>query len=194
MARRTLIILSVLTALFGCDFSNQVKETVDNDIKDAKVAMGLDISKAKSDFTESYHQALREIKDSNFLEKVTDLYSNITKTSNYIDSLRVEMDKLNNLDTRNVEVVTDMFLHRGTGEMVFTKVKQSYSIAIEVAFPDTTKIRLRKVHETFSEEAKQDLFGLSSPLGVNMILYGIESELIKDGFWCLAGHRMKNYR
>jgi hypothetical protein len=95
------------------------------------------------------------------------------------------------MDTKNIELVKQMFLNNGIGDMVFKRVKQSYSITIAIAFADTTKTRLRKVQETFSEETKKQFFGLNSPLGVAMILYGIESELIKDGSRCLAGHRTK---
>ena len=59
MTRQTLIILTILISLFGCDFSKQVKERVDDGVKDAKVEMEFDISLAKSDLGKSYNQMLQ---------------------------------------------------------------------------------------------------------------------------------------
>jgi hypothetical protein len=191
MTRPTLIILTILTTLIGCDFSKQVKDKVDNSIKEGKVEMDTDISNAKSDFAESFNRALGESKDSSFSDNVTDLYSNVSKTSKYIDSLRKEMDKLDGMDTKNIELIKQIFLYNGIGDSVFVKVKHSYSLTIDIAVADTTKARLRKVKETYTEESKKQFFELNGPLGVNMILYGIESELIKDATRCLAGNTTK---
>ena len=191
MTGQTLIILTAFMTLFGCNFSEHVKQRVDNGVKDAKVQMNSEISQAKSDFAESYRQVFSQAQDSVFSIKVSDLNSSITKTSYYIDSLRAEMDKLDNMDTKNVELVRQIFLHNGIGDRVFSKLKESYSITIDIAAADTTKRRLRKVLESFSEETKKQFFELNSPLGVTMILYGIESELIRDGSRCLAGHGTK---
>jgi len=191
MTRQTLIILTILTSLFGCDFSNQVKERVDNGVKDAKVEMESDISLAKSDLEKSYNQMIQQSNDSVLSNKVTDFYSGIIKTSKYIDSLRAKMNKLDDMDTKNVELIRDMFINNGLGDSVFNQVKQSYSLAIDIATADTTKSRLMNVRETYSEETKNQFFKLNGPLGVNMILYGIESELIKDGTRSLSGHLTK---
>ncbi|GAA0879034.1 hypothetical protein GCM10009119_20020 [Algoriphagus jejuensis] len=191
MARQTLIILTILTTLIGCNFSEQVKNKVDSDVKEAKLEMDADISNAKSDFEKSFNQTLKQSKDSILTAKVVDLYSRVTKTSLYIDSLRKAMDKLDDMDTKNIELIKQMFLYDGIGDSVFAKVKKSYSLTIDIAVADTTKTRLKNVTETYSDETQKLFFQQNSPLGVNMILYGIESELIKDGTRCLAGHTTK---
>jgi hypothetical protein len=191
MTRQTLIILTILISVFGCDFSKQLKERVDDGVKDAKAEMESDISLGKSDLGKSYNQMLQRSDDSLLLIKVTAFYSSIIKTSKYIDSLRAEMNKLDDMDTRNVKFVKDMFINNGLGDSVFNQVRQSYSLAIDIAPADTTKSRLKNVKETYSEETKKQFFELNSPLGVNMILYGIESELIKDGTRSLSGHLVR---
>jgi hypothetical protein len=188
MTRQTPIILTILISLFGCDFSKQVKERVDNEVKDAKVEMESDISLAKSDLEKSYNQMLQQSNDSGLSIKVTYFYSSIIKTSRYIDSLRAEMNKLDEMDTKNIDLIKDMFINNGLGDSVFNQVRQSYSLAVDIATADTTKSRLKNVRETYSEETKKQFFELNNPLGVNMILYGIESELIKDGTRSLSGH------
>src|SRR5690606_5209172 len=143
--------------------------------------MDSDISLSKSDLEKSYNQILQQSDDSILSIKVTGFYSSIIKTSRYIDSLRTEMDKLDDMDKSNVELINIMFINNGLGDSVFNQVKQSYSLAIDIALTDTAKSRLQKVKATFSEKTKKQFFGLNGPLGVNMILYGIASELIKDG-------------
>lgn len=191
MTRQTLILLPILISLFGCDFDKQVKERVDKGIKDAKVEMESDISLAKSDLGKSYNQLLQLSDDSVLSVKITDFYSSIIKTSKYIDSLRTEMNKLDDMDTKNVELMKDIFIKNGLGDSVFNKVRQSYSLCIDIACIDTTKSRLKNVRETYSEETKKQFFELNSSLGVNMILYGIESEFIKDGTRGLSGYLTK---
>jgi len=160
-------------------------------VKDAKLEMDADISNAKSDFEKSFNQTLKQSKDSILTAKVSDLYSSITMTSLYIDSLRKAMDKLDDMDIKNIELIKQMFLYNGIGDSVFTKVKHSYSLTIDIAVTDSTKTRLKKATETYSDETQKQFFQQNGPLGVNMILYGIESELIKDGARCLSGHTTK---
>jgi len=164
---------------------------VDNAVKDAKIEMEADISLAKSDFGDSYIQMSQQSKDSLLLIKVTATYSSILKTSSYIDSLRNEMNKLDDMDIKNGELIHDMFIKNGLGDSIFNQVRDSYSLAVDIALVDTTKSRLKIVRETYSEETKKQFFELNSPLGVIMILYGIESELIKDGTRSLYGYLKK---
>jgi hypothetical protein len=191
MTRQTFIIFTILTTLIGCNFSEQVKNKVDSGVNDAKLEMDEDIFSAKSDFEKSFNQTLKQSKDSVLTAKVSDLYSSVTMTSLYIDSLRKAMDKLDNMETKNIELIKQMFLFNGIGDSIFVKVKHSYSLTIDISKSDTTKTRLKKVTETYSDETQKQFFQQNSPVGVNIILYGIESELIKDGTRCLAGHITK---
>jgi hypothetical protein len=188
MTRQTFIILTILISLFGCDFSKQVNERLDNEIKDFKSEMEYDISLAKSELAKSYNQMLQKSDDSVLSRKATAVYLSLIKTSKYIDSLRVEMNKLDDKDIRNVESVKNMFINNGLGDSVFNQVRKSYSLAVDIAPADTMKSRLKNVRETYSEETKKQFFEWNGPLGVNMALYGIESELIKDGTRSLSGH------
>ncbi|MCD9014396.1 hypothetical protein [Parachryseolinea silvisoli] len=191
MPRQTLIILTILISLFGCDFRKEVKERIDNGVKDVKSKMEYDISLAKSDLAKSYNQMLQESSDSVLSMKATAVYLSLVKTSTYIDSLRGEMNKLDDMDIRNVELVKNMFINNGLGDSLFNQVRKSYSLAVDIAPADTLKSRLKNVRETYSEETKKQFFGSNGPLGVNMVLYGIESELIKDGSRSLSGYLEK---
>ncbi|MEX6690164.1 hypothetical protein QTN47_21825 [Danxiaibacter flavus] len=188
MNRRILIVLAISTTLFACDFSKQLKVKADNDIKTVKVAMDSDMSNAKTEFSKLYKQAVQQSKDSVFSTNAGDLYSSITKTSAYIDSLRIEMDNLDYMDPKNMELVQRMFLYKGIGDSVFNKIIRSYSLATQVALADSSKSRLIKVQEGFTRDKKILFFEVQTPLGVNMLLYGIELDLIRDGSSSLYEH------
>lgn len=181
MKKQLLIILTISTTLFACNFSKQIKDKADNDIKSVKVAMDSDMSNAKTEFSKLYNQALQQPRDSVFSTNANDLYWSITNTLEYIDSLRIEMDKLDYMNVKNMEVIQRMFLYKGIGDSVFNKIKYSYSLAAQIALADSSKSRLIKVREGFTRDKKILLFEVQTPLGVNMILHGIEMDLIKDG-------------
>ena len=94
----------ILITFLGCDFSNQVNERVDKGVRDAKLEMSSDIDSAKSSFINSYNRVLRSHTDSITLNQFNNLYFSITTTSKYMDSLRAEMNKLDDFlkDTEKI--------------------------------------------------------------------------------------------
>jgi hypothetical protein len=185
--KHILIILTISTTLFNCDFKQHVEDKVNNGVSDMKIELNAEITNANSSFMKFYKNALENSNDSILSVKIINLYSSIAKTSKYIDSLREEMNKLDDMDIKNVELVKKTFLYNGIGDSVFNKVKYSYSCTIDVAIADTTKTRLKKSQEKYSEETKKQFFEMNSPLGIYMILSGVESELINDGTSSLSG-------
>lgn len=153
--------------------------------------MQSDVSDAKIAFRDTYQNALQVSSDSAVIGKIKNLYTFIDETTKYIDSLKSEMNKLDDKDLKNTDLIKKIFLNDGVGDSVFNKVKLSYSFAIEIALADTTKSRLKKAQDIYTTETKKQFFELNGPLGVNMILYGIESELIKNGTKSLYGYKMK---
>ncbi len=191
MIRQTIILLTIWAILMSCDFSAQVKETVANQLEDAKVELAADVAYAKSEFSKSVHQTLEQSKDSSLSGHVNALYASITKTSNYIDSLRATTDKLDPINPEGVELIKKEFIDKGMGDSLFDKVKYSYSLAIELAIADSTKTRLQHLKDTYTEENKKLFFEHTGPLATAIILYGMESELLKNGSMCLIGHATK---
>ena len=166
----------------SCDnLIRNANEKVENSIKMSKMVMDSDVVSAKKTFSETYEKVLQSTKDSTLNKKIVDLYLKISETSNYIDSLKLEMNKLDDKDLQSTSLVKKIFLNDGIGDSVFNKVKFSYTQAINTSITDTTKLRLKKALDTYTAETKKQFFGMNGPLGVNMILYGIQSELIKDG-------------
>ncbi len=182
MKRHTLIIFIILITLIGCDnMVRNANEQVENSIKTSKMAMDLDVVSAKKTFAEMYDKALQNKPDSIVSEKITDLYLKINQTSQYIDSLQFEINKLDDKDLQSSTLIKKIFLNNQIGDSIFNKVRLAYGKAIEISIINTTKSRLKKVQDTYNAETKKQFFEMNGPLGVSMILYGIESELIKDG-------------
>jgi hypothetical protein len=189
MTRQILLIFIAMTTLIGCDnFSNKIQEDVNSSVNDAKAEMNKDVTNAKTALTIVSKKVWENSADTIVTTKIKTLYSSINLTSKYIDSLKMEMNKLDDKDLNNIDLIKKIYLYDGVGDSLFNKVKASYVLTIDIALYDTTKSRLTKVHDTFTDENKKNFFELTNPLGVNMILYGIESELIKDGVRCLYGY------
>lgn len=169
--------------------SKNIEETIEASSKYAQAEMTKDVVNSKIVFADTYEKVLKGSTDTIIKKRLTTLYLTINETSKYIDSLRSEMSKLDDKDLNNVQLIRKMFLTDGIGDRVFNKIKLSYNCAIEVALTDTAKIRLKKAQEVYSPETKKQFFELSSPGGVDMILYGIQSELIKDGTKSLNGYK-----
>lgn len=185
----SILVLIISIVLFGCNFSSSVKHSVSDGIKDVKFEMKRDISDAMSQFELTYKNTSKQSKDSIFIAKLNELYNSIKNTSEYIDSLRAETIGYNDMDVNNIDYSERIYINLGTADSLFKKVKSSYSLAIEIAKADTTKSRLKAVQVNFNEKTKTTYFELGTPLMVNMILFGIESELIKDGTRCLIGYK-----
>jgi len=166
-----------------------IEDNVNNMAKDTQAEMTADLINSKAAFADTYKKVLQVSTDSTINKKLTTLYLTINETSEYIDSLQNEISKLDNKDLNNNELIKKIFLTDGIGDKVFTKVKSSYNYVIDITLADTMKTRLINARDIYSTETKNQLFGLNSPGGVNAILYGIESELIKDGTKSLNAYK-----
>jgi hypothetical protein len=178
-----------LTLISCGDIDKNIEESLNNASNDTQAEMTADIINSKKLFEDTYKNALTGSTDSAAVKKITKLHLTINETSKYIDSLQIEIRKLDNKDVKNSDLIKKIFLIDGIGDIIFNKVKFSYNCAMDIALEDTTKARLKTVQDIYSSETKKQFFDLNSPDGVNMILYGIESELIKDGTKCLVAFK-----
>ena len=187
-----IIILTVMATFISCgNMIQKTNEQVENSIKTSKLVMDSDVVKEKEIFSKTYRIAFQSTTDTLVSQKITQLYSEIYITAIYIDSINSKVNKLDNKDMRNSKFIKEVFLNEGIGDSIFNKVKASYTNAINIALSDTAKSRLKKVQDTYTNETKKQFFEMNEPFGVSMILYGIESELIKDGTRSLYGYKKK---
>jgi len=180
MTLRTIFTLMVM-ALLSCNFRNEIKENANNAEKEAKGTMKSELASAKTDFSDAYEKYFPRLSDSALSTNTTKLYQETITSLNYIDSLRQEMDKLDNVDIKNIESIKTTFLEKGIADSVINKVKYCYWLAINLTQAESVKKRLLEVEAEYSDETKKHLFEINSPMGVSMILFGIEIELLKDG-------------
>ena len=120
-------------------------------------------------------------------------YSDITVTSNYIDSLVLELNRLDGNDAKNVKIVKDIFLTNEAGDDLFNRINVSCENAENISLRQATKSSLIKsgnnlLFDRDRQKFKSFYFGLNSPLGVMMTLYAFESELLKIGEQCLQDY------
>jgi hypothetical protein len=173
----TLLILS----LSRCDsFSEKINSDVENAVSTAKTEMVVDIKNLKRTFASRCDSATSVEKDSSRIETITRFEQTTNHALRYSDSLRHEMAGLRDDDFNNNNKIKSLFLDAGAGDSLFRMVRESYKLAIELSFADTTKRRLNENKEKYSSATMRQLFGLNSPSGTNMVLYGIQSELLTD--------------
>ena len=175
---RYILILTTYLGVLSCN--------VDSRLTDAKEEWETDLANTKSDFELAYQAIVTNSKDTAQIGVLTGLYTAVRSTSQYIDTLRDQMGELDDKDVKNVDLIRRRFLEEGIADTLFRKVTVTYSTMIEVAYADTAKSRLKKARDLYTEETKKQFFQLIGPLGGNMILYGIESELLKDGARTIA--------
>lgn len=148
--------------------------------------MNAEVEKSKQDFTATYQAAERSTNDQLALQDLQIFRTTFTSTDNYLDSLKTEMDKLDEMDVRNVELVKSTFLYKGVGDTIVNKLKASIVAAQSIARTETQKKAIKVSSDSLGIEPNSDLwkeqtFGMTNPLGASMVLYGLRMELHKIG-------------
>jgi hypothetical protein len=153
---------------------------------EANTVLADTVAQAKEKFNTRYQTALNKTTDSTTNQKIKTLYHSITTTSSYIDSLRNELNKLDNNDVKNVETIKNIFLNHEIGDSLFKKLNSSLLLAENIAINQTTKSSVKNIGDNML--IQRDLnkfngqyFSLNGPLGVSWLLSGFESELYKAG-------------
>src|SRR5688500_10054779 len=95
-----------LTLLIGCNnLSGHIELQVDSKVERAKQDMSAEVQRAKEDITTHFQATEEKHADSLNKRKLHELKFSINSTDCYLDSVKREMDKLDENDVRNVELV-----------------------------------------------------------------------------------------
>ena len=153
--------------------------------------MDAEIEKSKKNFIALYQAAENGQSDNLTVQKLQEFQATIIRTDNYLDSLKKEMDKLDEMDVNNVQLVKSTFLYKGASDTIINKLKGSISAALIVAKSEKQKAAIKVASDTLGIEPnadtwKEQAFGLTNPLGANMVLYGLRTELYKIGTEALS--------
>lgn len=187
MIKYFILILAIITTFIAC---GSVEDKIDDSVKQSQNQMINEILEASKAFAIVHEAAIKNSSDTSIIDKINKFYTHTVKTAKFIDSLQTEMGKLEEKDPKSIDLIQRVFLTEGFGDSLFKKVRLSYYFAEELASEDSIKFLISSIHDTYSDEAKDQLFTQNSPMGVSMLLYGIESELLKDAVKSLESYNL----
>ena len=84
--------------------------------------MNAEVETAQQNFTTAYQAAEISTNDKPVLQNLQTFKATITNADNYLDSVKTEMDKLDEMDIRNVELVRSILLFKGVGDTIVAKL------------------------------------------------------------------------
>jgi hypothetical protein len=185
---RNICLLIISTSIFiGCgNVSDNVKNNIGEDVQAVMASLKDSVATGKVKFGISYNAAIHKSADSNAKQRIDTLQQSIITTSNFIDTLIYDVDKLENDDVNNVQVVKTIFISDGKGVSLYNSLNTSYQIALDHAINTTTKSEINKSRDNLfggqdANKFSTMMFSANSPLGVKMFLYGAEIELLHVG-------------
>lgn len=184
--------LLTLTLLLGCNsLGGHIEQQVDSKVETAKQDMNTAVEKLKQDFTAAYQAAEKSNGDKLALQNLQTFKATLSSTENYLDSLKIEMDKLDEMDVHNVELVKSTFLFKGAGDSIINKLNSTIATAQAVAKTEKQKAAINALSDSLRiapnpDTWKEQTFGMTNPLGASMILYGLRTELYNIGIKALA--------
>ncbi len=184
--------LLTLAFLFGCNsLSGHIEQQVESKVETAKDDMSVEVQKLRKEFTIHFQAIEASSIDSLNKQKLQKLKTSIISTDNYMDSLKREMDNLDEMDVHNVELVKITFLYKGAGDSIIYKMKRSIAAAQNVAKTEQQRLAIKAARDSLftgssDDKWKEQMFGLTSPLGADMIIYGLQTELYNVGIKALS--------
>lgn len=179
--------LLTITIFFSCNnLSEHIEQQVDKEVETSKQYMDAEADKSKNNFLILVRAAKKSQNDHSEQQQLHELETIITGTDNFLDSLKTEMDKLDELDVRNMELVKSTFLYKSIGDSIISKLTRSIAIAQTIAKTEKQKAAIKALSDTLGiqpnpEKWKEQTFGLNNSLGASMILYGLRMELFTIG-------------
>ena len=182
----------LLLFLLSCNsFDAHIKQQVHGKVETAREDMRTEVQKAKRNFTRQYEAVQTSQPDSLDKRILEELRFSIISTDDYLDSLKREMDKLDESDVSNLEMIQTTFLYNGAGDSIINKLKRAFTTAQNAAKTDQQKLAIRSSSdalfgETSAAKWKEQLFGQANSLGASMIIYGLQTELYNVGMKALS--------
>lgn len=183
--KNILIILSTVF-LYSCSgfSSKEIEEKVEENVKLSESDMVKKYNRSKDTLDLLFQNVIQSVRGSSSLNNIQKFYAKEIETLNFIDSLRNALGQLDKMDLNNVENIKENFIKNGLADTVFYKCNEVYYLAEKAALSLEMKNEIKKSNNNLLgnfEQKKQQYFGLNNSLGVSMILYGFQEELIKTG-------------
>jgi hypothetical protein len=128
--RILLSIILISSCLYSCQDPTKV---VDQSMQENNINMKTDYKNSYDTLKLQYQERIKEIKNIDSLQTLNIFYSIIKENLFYIDSLKIEMDKLDQSDPKEVEGVKNIFITNGIADSLFDKLKLSYIMAESIS-------------------------------------------------------------
>jgi hypothetical protein len=170
--------------LYNCTHINEdIENTVDSSSKNAQIEMKKDLMGIRKKIDSVYFQAINN-NDSSAKVKLKNFYQVLVQTTKYIDSVNNDLANYDNQDLRNNKLIKEKFVESTLGDTIFGKLKTTFYLAESVPINRLKKDSINQISKNvlnnFNVVAwKNSFFGLNSPSGTIMVIYGFEYELFK---------------
>ena len=178
--------LIILIFSLSCNtLSDHIKNNVSNEVDNARQEMQLQVKSEKEKFLNRLKK-VESKSDTNSKQKLQELNISVMNTAEFLDSLQNEMNKLDEHDVKNVELVKNIFVYRGIGDTIHNNLKRCISLSQRIAQNNENKASIQSMSDSLfngykSEKWTELNFGLTDPLGVSMIIYSLQMELFRVG-------------
>lgn len=182
------VIIALTTVLsIGCAYfnPNNVEKRITDGFREANEQMAKNYAASKTDLNNNYERAIKNTVDSLTKKKLNHYYSVLTKTCNYTDSIRTELNKIGVTDDKNAQKIEKSFLLNGTADSCLKRMKLTCELAKEVSLTKKQKLEsIKSETNIFSESsltATRKEYFEQDPGGCPLALYGLEMEMLKIG-------------
>lgn len=180
-------IFAALLLICSCNrIEDRSINSVDFEHKKVDAKIDSDVSEAKIRFYQEYESAIHRSGESR-KQEINSIFLKINACLGFIDSLQVKMIELNNENPDNLEVIRKLFILEGLADTLYNNLKNSYGLAQKICLKQTNKTEINKIADNSLnfwngvKGWKVQFFQQNTPFGVRMILFGLETELLKAG-------------
>jgi hypothetical protein len=180
-------IISISLFFLSCSITiKQAEQEAEAQISDEIQNLEGEMDRKKADFHQLYQKASANTSDTSVKRMLADLEATVSGTVKFLDSMRWEMNRMDIMDVNNFERVRILFLYKGPGDTLLNKLKSSSTLAINSARTITTKSAIKSVSDSLLLEQdamkwKAHYFEPTNSLAASMILYDLQTELLKMG-------------
>jgi hypothetical protein len=174
-------ILSVLFVLFYVSCSPRNEES---NVHSVSINwMEEDILNLKSDFEKNYQKKYAVSQDFS-REKLNEFYNLFSRTGFFLDSLRGELNRMDDENTENIFVIEDIFITRRLGDRIYFNIDSITKVAIPLSNTVADQKELTAQRDSLlnpydPRKWTDNKFGLATPLAASMVLYGIQTGLFR---------------
>ena len=153
---KNVIIALTLSLFMSCSYfnPNSVNKRITDGFTEVNEQLARDYAANKDDLNNNYKQAIKNTPDSLTKEKISLYYSVLTKTCNYTDSIRTELNKIDVTDNKNSQIIEKSFILNGTADSCLKRIKLTCELAKQVSLTKKQKLEtIKSEANIFSEFA-----------------------------------------